>query len=236
MVPPDEAVDDRPVVLIVEDERELADLYASFIDDACRVRVAYDGDQAVEAIDQDLDVAFLDRRLDAWSGDELVNVIRERGIDCGIVMVTAVTPDVDIVDLPVDDYLTKPIFAEDLRAAVEETLFRLVGGADKREYLGLLSRKLALEEELPADRLENTVEYRKLDRRLALAEERLDLAAIPATSKHRPEACPECGLRWDVRVEGTVGYIPLGSRVWKCRQCGNVENLPDPTDRRVARR
>jgi len=236
MAPPNEAVDDRPVVLIVEDDAELADLYASFVEEACRVRVAYDGDQAVEAIGPDLDVAFLDRRLEAWTGDELVNVIRERGIDCGIVMVTALTPDIDIADLPAHDYLTQPIFQEDLQEAVEETLFRLVGGADKREYLGLLSRKIALENELTRDRLENAIEYRKLERRLALAEDRLDLAAIPSTSKHRPEACPDCSLRWDVRVGGTVGYVSLGSRVWKCRQCGNVVNLPDPTDRRVARR
>lgn len=237
MVPQDaSAGDDRPVVLIVEDERELADLYASFVDDACRVRVAYDGDEAVELIDHDIDIAFLDRKLHDWSGDELVNVIRERGVDCGIVMVTAVTPDVDIVDLPVDDYLTKPIFPEDLQEAVEETLFRLVGGDDRREFLALLSRKIALENELTRDRLENAVEYQKLQRRIALAEDRLDLTTIPATSKHRPEACSECDLRWDVRVDGAVGYVEIGSRVWKCRGCGAVENLPAPTDRHVARR
>lgn|GEM_PF-188634 len=236
MAPAEASTDDRPVVLIVEDERELADLYASFVDDACRTRIAYDGDEAVELLDHDVDIAFLDRKLYDWSGDELVNVIRERGIDCGIVMVTAVSPDVDIVDLPVDDYLQKPVFPEDLQEAVEETLFRLVGGADRREFLALLSRKIALENELSRDRLEDAVEYQKLQRRIALAEERLDLTTIPATSKHRPKACPACDLRWDVRVDGAVGYVEIGSRVWKCRGCGAVENLPAPTDRQVARR
>lgn len=228
--------DTKPVVLIIEDETELAEIYASFIDSACEVRVANTGEEALELIDHHLDVAFLDRKLGDWTGDEIVNVIRERNIDCGIVMVTAVEPDVDIVDLPVDDYLTKPVFQEDLQDAVEETLFRLVGGADRREFLALISRKIALEAQLAEDDLDAQPEYAKLKRRISLAEERLDLKAVGDPSKHRPETCPECDLRWDVHIEGTVGYVKMGSRVWKCRRCGNVVNVPDPTSRWVARR
>ena len=235
MSPPDGAESKKPVVLIVEDETELAEIYTSFIDGACRVRVANTGEEALELIDHSLDIAFLDRKLGDWSGDELVNVIHERGIDCGIVMVTAVEPNLDIVDLPVDDYLTKPIFEEDLRAAVEEVLFRLVGAADRRELLGLISRRIALEAQQGEGDLAGRPEYAKLKRRIALADERLNLRAVEDLSKHRPEACPGCDLRWDVRVGRTVGYVEMGSRVWKCRRCGNVVDLPDPKDRRVAR-
>lgn len=228
--------DTRPVVLIVEDETELADIYASFIDGACEVRVANTGEEALELIDHHLDIAFLDRKLGDWTGDELVNVIRERQVDCGVVMVTAVEPDVDIADLPVDDYLTKPIFQEELQEAVEEILFRLVGAADRRELLGLISRRIALEAQLDTGQLESQPEYAKLKRRIRLADERLNLKPTEDPSKHRPETCPECDMRWDVRIGGTVGYVEMGSRVWKCRRCGNVVNLPDPSDRRVARR
>lgn len=233
---PDGSAGSRPVVLIVEDETGLADLYADWLDDVCEVRVAYDGDEAIELLDHDLDVAFLDRRLPEWTGDELVNVIRERGIDGGIVMVSAVRPAEDIVDLPVDDYLSKPVTKEDLRRAVTETLFRLVGGKDRREYLALLSRKIALEDELRPSQLETSVEYGKLKRRIRLAESRLDLTPINLLSKYRPETCPSCDLRWDIKVDETLGFVKIGSRVWKCRRCGTVANLPDPTDRRVARR
>lgn len=230
------AGDVRPVVLIVEDESDLADLYASYIEGPCDVMVAETGDEALELIDDNLDVAFLDRRLEDWSGDELINVIHERNVDCGIVMVTAVEPDVDIVDMPVDDYLTKPVFEDDLQESVEEILFRLVGGADRRELLALVSRKIALEQRMNEVELEEQPEYHKLKRRISLAEDRLDLQTIPEQSKHRPEACPECDLRWDVRVDGIVGFVEMSSRVWKCTRCGHVTNLPDPTDRRVARR
>lgn len=228
--------DPAPVVLIVEDEPELAAMYADFLADACRVRVAETGEEALERIDHSIDIAFLDRMLDDWSGDELVNVIHERDIDCGIVMVTAVDPDLDIVDLPVDDYLTKPVLQDDLRRSVEEILYRQVGGSDRREFLALVSRKIALDTNYRADELVGEPEYAKLRRRIALAEERLDLKAVSRPSKHRPDACPECDLRWDVTVDGTVGYVEIAARAWKCTRCGHVTDLPDPKDRFVARR
>lgn len=228
--------DSDPVVLVVEDEPNLAELYAAYLNSACEVHVAGTGDEALELIDDNLDVALLDRRLPEWQGDELVNVIHERHVDCGIVMVTAVEPDLDIADLPVDDYLTKPVSRDELRETVEEILFRLVGGDDRREFLALLSRKLALEAQFDEDELRERSEYAKLTRRIALAEDRLDLHPVSQPSKHRPDACPACGLRWDVLVDGTAGYVVIGSRVWKCVQCGNIESAPAPQDRFVFRR
>lgn len=225
-----------PFVLIVEDETDLASLFANYIDDACWVRVAETGEEALELMDHNLDIVFLDRRLDGWSGAELVNVIHDRGIDCGIVMVTAVEPDLDIVDMPIDDYLTKPVAKEELQRSVEEILFRQVGGRDRRELLALVSRKIALEEQVDERELAGKPEYWKLKRRISLAEDRLDLHPVADHSKHRPDACPECDLRWDVRIDGAVGYVEMGSRVWKCTRCGHVANLPDPSERRVARR
>lgn len=234
------AVATSPVVLIVEDEPELAEVYEDYIDEACDVRVATTGDEALSLIDHNVDVALLDRKLGEWSGDELVHVIRERQIDCGIVMVTAVQPDVDIVGLPVDDYLTKPAFEEDLKAAIDEILYRQVGGADRREFLALISRKIALESQLDQGELAGKPEFRKLERRIALAEDRLDLKAVADPDEDRPDTCPECGLRWDVRIDGsgTAGYVEIGTWAWKCRGCGTVENLTgaagsEPVDERT---
>ena len=224
-----------PVVLIVDDEPDLASLYRSYIESACRVRVAHTGDEALDLIDANLDIAFLDRDLPKWSGDELVDAIRERDVDCGIVMVTARDPDLDIVDLPVDDYLTKPILPGDLQGAVEEILYRLVGGTDRQELLALVSRKIALERQFSEERLHDEREYAKLNRRISLAEDRLGLRTVAQSSKYRPEVCPRCDLRWDVFVDGTVGYVSIGSRVWKCTRCGHVEKVPDPSNQFVAR-
>ncbi len=60
---------DRPSVLIAEDEPDLANLYTSRLEERYDVRTAYDGTEALEAIDGDIDVVLLDRRMPGLSGD-----------------------------------------------------------------------------------------------------------------------------------------------------------------------
>ncbi len=85
--------DDLPLVLVVEDEPDLADLYATWLRGEYRVRVAYGGREALEKLDDEVEVVLLDRRMPDLSGDEALKEIRERGFDCRVAMVTAVEPD-----------------------------------------------------------------------------------------------------------------------------------------------
>ena len=226
-----------PTVLIVEDERGLADLYTAYLEDACTVRTAYTGEQALELLDDDVDIALLDRRLDAWSGDRLLSVIQERNIDCQVAMVTAVIPDFEIASLPIDEYLVKPISRDKLRETVEELLLRADSDIDQQELLSLISRRIALENEKPVADLEVSDEYAQLKQRIELAKSRLNLDAEQLGShKTRPDSCPQCGMRWDIGVGDTIGYLKIGAYVWKCTQCGSIEKVPDPSNRRVTRR
>lgn len=54
--------------------------------------------------------------------------------------------------------------------------------------------------------------------------------------KYRPDKCVGCNLDWGVDHGGTVGegYKRLGAFVWECTECGAVQNMPDPSHRRVA--
>jgi DNA-binding response OmpR family regulator len=106
-------------VLIVEDERGLADLYAEWLAGEYTVRAAYNGKQAIEELGNTVDIVLLDRSLPDLSGDEILARIREQDFDCRVIMVTAVEPDLDILDLEFDDYLTKPVDGADLRMTIE---------------------------------------------------------------------------------------------------------------------
>lgn len=58
------------------------------------------------------------------------------------------------------------------------------------------------------------------------------------TAKHRPDKCVNCGLVWG-RDHGNGlgnGFTSLGAFAWRCRECGEVQNMPSPTDRSIARR
>lgn len=65
----------EPTILIVEDERELADTYAKWLLDDYSVTVAYSAADAIDKLTDDLDVALLDRRLPGMSGNAIINEI-----------------------------------------------------------------------------------------------------------------------------------------------------------------
>ena len=139
--------DDRPTILIVEDEPDVAETYELWLASDYDTRVAANGEEALDEIDETTDVVLLDRMMPRMSGDEVLEEIRERGFECSVAMVTAVDPDFEIIEMGFDDYLTKPPTREELVGAVEDMLSRTEYADDVREYRSLLSTRAALEAE-----------------------------------------------------------------------------------------
>ncbi|QLG27122.1 HalX domain-containing protein [Halorarum halophilum] len=166
--------DDPPVVLVVEDEPDLADLYAAWLGDDYDVRTAYGGQEALEQLDEDVSIVLLDRRMPGLSGDEVLVAVRDHGIECRVAMVTAVEPDFDIVAMGFDDYLVKPVTREALTETVESLLRRSEYDTGVQEYFALASKKAVLESEKGRAALEESDEYRDLDARLEHLRENLD--------------------------------------------------------------
>jgi DNA-binding response OmpR family regulator len=156
-----------PLVLVVEDERDLADLYATWLRDEYRVRVAYGGREAIDELDDEVDVALLDRRMPDLSGDETLEAIREEGVDCRVAMVTAVEPDFDVVEMGFDDYLVKPVSRDALKDTVENLLLRNTYDEGIQELFALASKKALLESEKDPATLDANEEYRELSERVA---------------------------------------------------------------------
>jgi DNA-binding response OmpR family regulator len=140
-----------PTVLVVDDEADVADVYALRLRDEYETETAYGGEDALETIDGDIDVVLLDRRMPDLSGDEVLETIRERGYDCRVIMITAVDPDFDIVEMPFDDYLNKPVEKRDLVATIDQQLTASRYDDRLSEYLEATS-KLALLEAEKTDR------------------------------------------------------------------------------------
>ncbi len=136
---------DRPTVLVVDDDRALADTCEYWLRDEYDVRVAYGGRQALERVDGDVDVVLLDRRMPDVSGDDVLEEIDARGLDCRVAMMTAVAPDTDIVEMPFDEYLVKPVDEESVTEAVEELLVRAEFDDRIREYFALASTEAVLD-------------------------------------------------------------------------------------------
>lgn len=113
---------DTPRVLFVDDEHEAADMYAAQVAGEYDVEIAYDGQTALEVVDDSFDVVFLDRDMPGLTGDSVLDAIRDRGLDVQVVMLTGIEPDEDIVDMGYDEYVLKPVVKEDLTGAVERLI------------------------------------------------------------------------------------------------------------------
>ncbi|MES3518264.1 MAG: response regulator [Natronomonas sp.] len=133
-------------VLIVDDDPQIVSLYAEWLDDY-DVRTAQSGTEAIEAIDETVDVALVDRRMPNRSGASVVSEIRDRHDGCRIGMVTGVEPTTDIIEMGFDEYLVKPVSRTELIECVETLLSRSAYGEQLQELYALISKRAALEEE-----------------------------------------------------------------------------------------
>jgi DNA-binding response OmpR family regulator len=172
-------------VLIVDDDREVVRTYRRYLEERYTIREAYDGEAALDELDDDVDVVLLDRLMPGLSGGDVLDRIRERGHDVRVAMVTAVDPDFDIVDMGFDDYLTKPTTRAELLRTVEELLALDQHADDMREYHALLVKADALREGKPTYELEESAAYADLESRLAALESSLEAEAGDLTDDSR---------------------------------------------------
>ena len=164
-------------VLVVDDEEAVADLYAAWLGRDHDVLTAYGGEQALELVDDSVDVVFLDRQMPGRSGDEVLDVVHERGIDCRVVMVTAVDPGFDIVEMPFDDYLTKPVTREELTDSFEEMITRDEYDEQMQEYFALVSKKATLDAQKSPTELAQSEAYSDVVDRVEHLGEQVDATA-----------------------------------------------------------
>ena len=163
-----------PTVLVVDDEAEVADVYALRLRGEYDVETAYGGTAALETVDDSVDVVLLDRRMPDVSGDDVLEVIRDRGVDCRVVMITAVDPDFDIVEMPFDDYLCKPVEKRDLVGAIEQQLTATRYDERLTEYLEVTSKLGLLEAEKTVAELDESEDVARLRERAAELKADLD--------------------------------------------------------------
>ncbi|MEF8852946.1 MAG: HalX domain-containing protein [Haloarculaceae archaeon] len=158
--------EDPPVVLIVEDEPDVAETYRLWLEREYDVRMARDGDKGLEELDESVDVVLLDRMMPSLSGDEVLERIRERGLDCRVAMVTAVEPDFEILEMGFDAYLCKPIKSDQLHETVENLLQRSSYDDLLQEYYSLVEKQATLEGAKSSAELAESEEYRAIQERI----------------------------------------------------------------------
>jgi len=158
--------DSERTILIVDDEESLAELYARYLGDEYETRTALTSGEALVELTADIDLVLLDRRLPGMSGDELLEHINDWETDCQVILVTAVDLDVDIIDMPCEGYLKKPVSRQEMLDAVEQAFL-----IDKYEdlvfeYYEVRKKYAALDAEFSRNEID-AAQFDRLEQRVA---------------------------------------------------------------------
>ena len=111
-------------ILVLDDEKEIADLVEVYLkNENYNVFKYYNSKEAIDCINnQKLDFAILDVMIKDVDGFEICKLIRDKGLNFPIIMLTAKIEDKDKIQgltLGADDYITKPFSPLELIARVK---------------------------------------------------------------------------------------------------------------------
>lgn len=135
----------RPTVLVVDDNRQFIDMVSGWLSGEYDVLTAYSGTQAIATIDRSVDVVLLDRRMPGMSGDDVLRELRDQGHDVIIAFLTSVEPTTEIIDLPVETYILKPVPRAELRESVEELVRQRSYHQQVRKLYAVAQKRAILE-------------------------------------------------------------------------------------------
>ena len=129
----------RPVVLVVDDNQQNRELLQAYLEDVdCQTVPANDGLEALEILAKDPpDLVLLDVMMPKMSGFEVCRRIKNnpKTTDIPVIMVTALNEFGDIergIDSGTDDFLSKPVNKLELLTRVK-TMLKLKHLTDKLE-------------------------------------------------------------------------------------------------------
>jgi DNA-binding HxlR family transcriptional regulator len=171
--------DGSPVVLVVDDDPRLTEMYASMLS-GFEVRGANDGTEGLAAVDEDVDVVLLDRKMPDVSGEHVAGRIADRYPEIRVALLASARLDEAALSVPFDRYVRKPVTATELTEAVEDLL--TPRSEQARRYLSVVAKMAAFRGDTTAEA------YRELEaRRERLAEDLNDPERLAAEAGLVPE-------------------------------------------------
>lgn len=188
-------------VLVVDDEPDVADAYAAQLNGEYIVSTAYGGQEALDKIDDAVDVVLLDRRMPGISGDEVLNKIRDRELSIRVAMVTAVDPDFDIIEMPFDDYVIKPVSRDDLFETIDRLLTCSEYEQRLRRYYALTAKHATLMANKPESELADSQQFQELEAEMKEMRSSLDETVSGFNDDDFAAAFRDLGQEPDVTTE-----------------------------------
>lgn len=116
-------------ILIAEDELQIAEsLKKNFRDEGLNAMIACDGEKALQLLDEiEFDLLLLDWRMPKLSGLDVCRILRQKGSQIPIILLTAlgdISNKVEAFNAGADDYITKPFSFDEVLARINAVVKR----------------------------------------------------------------------------------------------------------------
>ncbi len=116
----------RPIILVVDDEKNVIESFKLLLGDDYKVLAAMNGEEAIGNVKENhLNLVLLDIRMPGMDGMEVLRRIKEIDEQLDVIMVTAVKTvrtAVEAMKLGAYDYITKPFDVDEVIAIVRNVL------------------------------------------------------------------------------------------------------------------
>jgi DNA-binding NtrC family response regulator len=117
----------KPSVLIVDDEEVVRRAHRRSLEPIdCRTRAAADGQEAIQAMEEQAsDVILLDIRMPGLDGMDVLKTIKSRWPDSEVVIITGfpdITAAKEAVRLGAHDYIAKPVGPDEILKAANDAM------------------------------------------------------------------------------------------------------------------
>lgn len=153
-------------VLIIDDEKPLAELIEAYIPTEWDTTLVHDVESAIKELSPEYDLYFIDRRLSGGDGREILQELDNRGYNCCKFVVSAIEPDLDLLELSFTDYIVKPVEMDDIREMVSRCEQLLAAGEPTRQYYECRAKQALLAGSVPVTTRESSSEYDELKEEL----------------------------------------------------------------------
>ena len=125
---PDSIENSKPMLLVVEDHPELNEFICSSFEDSYSCLSAFNGQEALDLLEKfAVDIIITDLMMPEMDGNRFVKHVRrdESNGHVPIIVLSAkdyVTSKIELYEMGVDNYITKPFDIDELHAVVKSTL------------------------------------------------------------------------------------------------------------------
>ncbi|MDX9948823.1 MAG: response regulator, partial [Bacteroidales bacterium] len=172
----------KPLILIVDDNRDMRGQLAENLEEIYNVRLAIDGISGLKkALDLIPDLIVTDLMMPNMGGMELCRLVKENELTCHVpvIMLTAKdTPEDRVTGLETgaDDYIAKPFKMKELKARIANLINQ------RRQLRERFSREILLQ---PSEVTVTSADEKFLNKAIALIEERMKDEKFSLDEFHR---------------------------------------------------